>query len=972
MKKMLTIALVALSVLGLTACNKTSAEKGGIIGIAITKSPEKTIYYRGEALIKSGLEVSAIYENQTIAVLNEGEEGYQVGEYNPQLLGVQSIKVTYANQFETNFTVVNQETLAPTVATVVFKEDEKVLDTKTVSKGNLLDIPEKLRKEGYYFAGWFVAEDNYMWDFKHDVVEIDTVLTAKYIKIDETNLILDAYAQTDSQAFVFKTLQELKDANIKNGTTVHFMPGVYWTDDYKDPADANTEEHPGLVGISFEQTGLTFRGVTDYPSDVRIAGNRGQTVGSKGNWNVIAVGSEFSAFDITIANYCSLDLVYPRDPAQNVARRTDARVQAQTLATNGVTDRMYFENVHFVSFLNMMAGSNMKRAYFKDCYFQLTDDALTAGETIVYDNCTFDLYGAHPTWGGTAVITVFFNSTFNVKFTSGNLYFAKSGGNFAIIDSYFKENKATIYWEDFQNMDAKHYVYNNQYEDGSKAVFTPEFSEVTQELNDKSLSIFKSAESYNISNLLKGSDNWNPAQQNIQTPYKLVLSSNIVSVESSDVDNEIVFTPTFLPQDLMELDNLTYEYDQNLFEQVSLENGILKLKAKLNSTGRIIESVITVAANNGLVAQKTIAIRPEIVNAPVVTEGSSITIKDNQAILEYVYDQPEYVDHSNVLWYMGENSGDKRVLVGVTTLNNPYLTYELSRSEVNYYLTAVVTPKYEFSLASTESFEVSTTRKIMQSDIEDMKRVQTDFAHIAWTDHQISDKDVWYADTIKPVGVEQPWEPNVVNDPWRYTYGTGGSSGQAGALDKYGLITGTQGARLLYTPEGTYADMSMSVSLSPEKTAGQGFGSANQHYLEIYLKYDYQTHSGYALRIERVAKDRNGDAINSSGNAVRFTLLEYVNGIATILDFDGNDIMSSAYLPNAVIDFKVMGNQISVDVITESEQSDAQAKFGLIHEIHFTHTLTNVNSFGGFGFQFTGTVSNGNRTMIHSLDVHLD
>ena len=79
-------------------------------------------------------------------------------------------------------------------------------------------------------------------------------------------------------------------------------------------------------------------------------------MGSNGNWNVIGIGTNFSAYDLTIANYTSHDLVFPRDPSKNLPRRGDARVQAQTITgAGGALDKMYFENVRFVSFLNLIA-----------------------------------------------------------------------------------------------------------------------------------------------------------------------------------------------------------------------------------------------------------------------------------------------------------------------------------------------------------------------------------------------------------------------------------------------------------------------------------------------------------------------------------------------------------------------------------------------------------------------------------------
>ena len=106
--------------------------------------------------------------------------------------------------------------------------------------------------------------------------------------------------------------------------------------------------------------------------------------------------------------------------------------------------------------------------------------------------------------------------------------------------------------------------------------------------------------------------------------------------------------------------------------------------------------------------------------------------------------------------------------------------------------------------------------------------------------HTLNQSDVWYADTIKPSDINQTWVPGA-GAPWAYVMGD-----RDGALGIPGLRTATQGARLLYQPQGSFSDMSLTLDLTPEKTAGQGFGSATDQYLEAYIKWDPVTQTGYA------------------------------------------------------------------------------------------------------------------------------
>jgi len=826
-----------------------------------------------------------------------------------------------------------------------------------------------------YFVGWFIADkgEGYMWDFAHDKVQSDLVLKAKFVELSASNVIVDAYLdEAKRTAYTFKTLQELKAANIADGTTVNFTPGVYWTDDYKDLNDANTTAHPGLIGISFAQSGLTFKGLTSNADDVRIAGNRGQTLGSVGNWNVIGIGTNFSAYNLTIANYTSFDLVFPRDPSQNLPRRGDARVQAQTITNaSGVSvlDKMYFENVRFVSFLNLIAISPA-RAYFKNSYFQQTDDSIAGGDINVFENCTFDFYGSHPSYGGSTTIAAFLHSTFNFYNESPVFWFSKSGGSWALIDNVFKGPKEEIRWENIQRPDVKNPVYNNVYGDGTPVVFDTQNPLVTQSLDAASLPIFKVGAEYNVYNLLKGNDGWDPShqQQKNDTAFKFTLSANASTIQSDNLANEVIITPTFVPANSFSYAGLSFQYDTSLF--TALDNagdGKLHLRANLNATGKIINSIVKASAPNGLTAQVTLHINPQTVAAPVIVGTPSITISQNVAALKITYDHTDFTDASTITWFRGAAPGDKAVQVAITTLNKPYQNYQLSAGDIGQYLTAVITPKYEFSLAASSSVDVTTSRAITAGDVANPYLISTNFANITWAGHALNQRDVWYADAFKPSDVNQIWVPSTTATPWVYQIGD-----RDGALGVPGLVTATQGARLLYQPQGAFSDMSLTATLTPEKIAGQGFGSATDQYLEAYIKWDPVTQTGYALRFQRLAKDPlNGNqAIPSSGNSVRVSMIEYVNGVRTILP--GCYVESSVYMPGAKLIFKLVGNVLSADVTTTSPQTTAQIGYKLPSEIHFSVTLPSVAStVGGFGFQFTGSAPAGNRTELQTLDVTL-
>ncbi|HKL95118.1 MAG TPA: hypothetical protein VJ845_01680 [Haploplasma sp.] len=167
-------------------------------------------------------------------------------------------------------------------------------------------------------------------------------------------------------------------------------------------------------------------------------------------------------------------------------------------------------------------------------------------------------------------------------------------------------------------------------------------------------------------------------------------------------------------------------------------------------------------------------------------------------------------------------------------------------------------------------------------------------------------------------------------------------------------MTTSRGALLLYTNEGDFNNMSVVLNLSAHKKAGQGFGSATGQYMDVYIKYDTKTSSGYGLRIQRVS---------DYGNAVTFTLMEFTNGIGTKLT---EAQVSSAFVTNCTVELDIINNVFTTKVTTTTEQSPGQIEDGHLKEVNLTTTIKN-NSFGSFGVQHTGTVSAGNRTMLHDV-----
>lgn len=108
-----------------------------------------------------------------------------------------------------------------------------------------------------------------------------------------------------------------------------------------------------------------------------------------------------------------------------------------------------------------------------------------------------------------------------------------------------------------------------------------------------------------------------------------------------------------------------------------------------------------------------------------------------------------------------------------------------------------------------------------------------------------------------------------INEPaWGYGEGIDGAEGI------FGLMQRQRGARMMYTgiSKENYSKQTLTISLDPCKGPGQGFGSATGQYMDICIKFDTKTLTGYGIRFIRTT---NYD------KAVEVMLVKYEEGDIT-------------------------------------------------------------------------------------------
>lgn len=803
------------------------------------------------------------------------------------------------------------------------------------------------------------------------------------IQLSETAIYLDGSLSDELAAqypYVYNDITKALSADaLKNGTadnpmTVYVAPYVYWID---DPAATdivqNTEGYSAPYGMVVNSEYLTIKGLTGNPDNVVLAGNRGQSHASNGNYTMFRFNCSgaLTVKNITIGNYCSVDLDYPLMSELNQAKRTETITQAQLADMSG--DKMFADNCNFISRLNLDPINGASRSLYNNCHFESTDDALNGNA--VYVGCDFDFYGNRPLYSSYGTGSTFLGCTFNCKILNVEAepaqFFTKEGGTITAVDCVYNSNLSvpiTVGWTKYPSDSLKCYQ-NNIVHNGKNIIIGGEGAKETVDMTGKSvLNAYKVVSGgktyYNTYNLLKGSDGWDPlevkdviaaaGQEAVAT--QLTIKSDVSEIESGKETASVGSTIKYFYGEQDSTQKVTYSVSEEDKAYVKLtDNGDGTCKVEgTNNDDAAKTVIINASTESGLEAAVGITVKPSKLEAPAFTKAPVIT-NDGQGSLkvDYSLDLGSREDMSAISWYRCTDAeGSNKVLVAVTRNDSPEYTYKLTAGDVGYYIMAKVESK---NIRSDYGTPVNTVydKAIGVKDVRS-KNLSTDFSNFPNIKQSEIKAGFWTVDYNRPADTESfgKWQGADTEEPW--VYGVTGN-GCVGA----GLYQGTQGSRLMYTPvEGTYGDMSLKLVVDPAKTAGQGFGSAGQ-YMDVLLKFDTSTLTGYGLRIIRT---------KASSNAVTFVLVKYDNGTVTEIS---DEVIASCYVTGCTISLKTEGNKLTAHVETPTEQLADQAAKGYPHVVDLTADIA-ANSFGGVAIQHTGTTGAAgwqNTTMLHNLNV---
>lgn len=739
--------------------------------------------------------------------------------------------------------------------------------------------------------------------------------------LDKHHLLLDANAdQTSKKSYVFTDFKEAV-SHLGDSCTLYIAPGVYWVDDPDNTQIAVGKDGREPFGCVIRCNNLRLVGLAKDARDVVLASQRGQMQGAMGNFTMFDIWCDsLKVENLTMGNFCNVDLDYPLNPALSRKKRSDAITQAHVGYVHGSS--LYAKNVRFISRLNLNPLNGAKESYYEDCHFECTDDALNG--TAVYRHCDFDLYGQKPFWSTFRQGALFVDCDFRVMGNNREMYFCKQGGPVTLIDCRYHAPSDSIYigWTAYPQPWLRCYQKN----------FT---------LNGKPYTIGSRQLANTI--VMDGMD-----MRTDQPPY---LKINRHEAELQVGDKPLALCVEAGKKNVVWSINPPYNQIAVLNQQRG-DSVMVSIICKDMEEPISFPVTARTEGDHAAVAVCQVTVQPPLLSAPKILSKPQIKMENGVALLDYQLDLQGRIDQSLITW---SRIGDNGHTEGILAWSNagPQSTYRLRPGDVGNRLKVTLRPAHQRSVHG-EVVEV-VSQQVKETDVIGKDSMKTDFSDVycGWSQGLMIDS--WQADGFKPEDTaEYNWSFNPNKPMWEYGEGFNGAVGK-------GLLQAQRGARLMYTPcQRQYGDMSLTLNVDPTKTAGQGFGSATGQYMDVCLKFDTHTLTGYGLRIIRTTKH---------SKAVDFYLVEYRNGKVKALT---EPVSATCYRTGCCIKLSVCGNRLVAHVDTKTPQPQDST---LPHVVDLSATVTPL-PFGGLAIQHTGSCGE-STTMLHSIkvvwsDVQLD
>jgi hypothetical protein len=738
---------------------------------------------------------------------------------------------------------------------------------------------------------------------------------------------------------------------------------------------------PYTPGLTISKSYITLLGLTNNQRNVVLYGDQGNEEGAGNSTQtydgyVISVSATgFTARNLTIGNFCNVNYEYPGGPgvpAQTVPERSSTVTQAVAIQTSG--DKHVFDHVSLLSKLDTtFIGST--RGYFTNVYIEGTNDFIGGGTISVWQNS----YTYYPTGNGEGTVsgTVYIDSTFqyadipgggSMEFykgpTSGGAYPEGSTLPAVLIHCTLPvqvktANSASVAWVIGYapvNQNIYSLTYQNVDTNGNPANIADASQGPPAYTLSRELSATE-AEAFNVWNLLSATptgtqDGWDPA--GVGNTYINLGEGSLPFGMSISNGNPTIITPgsiagttgtisaTVFPARAASSYPITWTSSGGL---VSLNptTGASTTVTGTNNTGVSQHVPVNATLSNGFYESGRPFVEPPYIAPPTFTANPTLGAPVNGTVtVNYTLNlAPNRTDNSIITWYAcSDSAGDNPRKVGISESytappvdNVPLRIYTLQLGDVGSYLEATVTPQADISNPGSAMSVISATAITL--------------ANIGPTtespNYPLSPNFGNFPVTAETAYVPGYW---TVSGTWTNEAPPTGST----FVNGWGIRVASQGAAIYYVNPGPTQDMEETVVMTPEKTAGQGFGSPGSaadstpgnivQNADIYIKYDPSTGNGYSVRWWRTT---------ASSTETMWQLYQHVAGVGSPVPSSTPAVLTGVFFPNTTINLSIIGN---VFTVTASNNQNSNTLF--------LQGTVAPNPYGGAGTRWSGTVPSGN------------